>query len=107
MSNDTKVSRIFLLVLFLSNSCPKTKDDCISFLDINKLESKASCTSKLNQKLTYFLNQDNGLETYSPKEKRAILQSLCKACKSKETSLGVNKLKFDQICLMVMLRIDF
>jgi len=34
MPNKTKTHRILRLILFLSNSYPKTKEECISFLDI-------------------------------------------------------------------------
>lgn len=34
MPTETKTHRLLRLILFLSNSYPKTKDDCISFLEI-------------------------------------------------------------------------
>lgn len=43
MPTDTKTHRILRLILFLSNSYPKTKEDCISFLEIRDTTFYSYC----------------------------------------------------------------
>jgi len=43
MPTDTKTHRLFRLILFLSNSYPKTKEDCISFLRIGDTAFYSYC----------------------------------------------------------------
>jgi predicted DNA-binding transcriptional regulator YafY len=43
MSTDTKFHRLFRLILFLSNSYPKTKEECISFLAIGDTAFYSYC----------------------------------------------------------------
>jgi predicted DNA-binding transcriptional regulator YafY len=43
MPTETKTHRLFRLILFLSNSYPKTKDDCISFLGIGDTAFYSYC----------------------------------------------------------------
>jgi proteasome accessory factor C len=146
MTFNTKTHRILRLILFLSNSYQKTKEECCAFLGIkdtafynycndlketgfdlcqkdgkywidyqdkdhrvlrnvlhfseeetyilsktiNKLEGKSDCTSRLNQKLLSFLNQDKALEAYIRKEKSAIVLSLRKAWETKKQILLIN-----------------
>jgi len=146
MPPETKTHRLFRLILFLSNSYPKTKEDCISFLEIgdtafysycnvlketgfdlhqkdgkywinypdqdfqvlrnvlhfseeetyllsrsiDMIEEKQVCATRLKQKLTAFLNQDEAIESYIQKEKSAIVQSLRKAQQRKKQILLIN-----------------
>lgn len=45
MPTDTKTHRLFRLILFLSNSYPKTKEDCISFLEIGDTAFYSYCNT--------------------------------------------------------------
>ncbi len=45
MSTETKTHRILRLILFLSNSYPKTKEDCISFLEIGDTAFYSYCNT--------------------------------------------------------------
>jgi len=45
MPTDTKTHRLFRLILFLSNSYHKTKDDCISFLEIGDTAFYSYCNT--------------------------------------------------------------
>jgi len=43
MPFDTKTHRILRLILFLSNSYPKTKEECIAFLEIKSSAFYSYC----------------------------------------------------------------
>lgn len=45
MPTETKTHRFFRLILFLSNSYPKTKEDCISFLEIGDTAFYSYCNT--------------------------------------------------------------
>lgn len=45
MPTDTKTHRLFRLILFLSNSYPKSKEDCISFLRIGDTAFYSYCNT--------------------------------------------------------------
>ena len=146
MPTETKTHRLLRLIMYLSNSYSKTKEECASFVGIkdsafynyrnvlvdtgfdlrqkdgkywieypdqdhqvlrnilhfseeetyllsrciDMLEEKPGCASRLNQKLTSFLNQDKTIETYIQKEKSEIVQALRKAQKEKKQILLIN-----------------
>lgn len=45
MPTETKTHRLFRLILFLSNSYPKSKEDCISFLEIGDTAFYSYCNT--------------------------------------------------------------
>jgi predicted DNA-binding transcriptional regulator YafY len=45
MPTETKIHRFFRLILFLSNSYPKTKEDCIQFLEIGDTAFYSYCNT--------------------------------------------------------------
>lgn len=146
MSSESKTERLLRLILFLSNSYPKTKDECTAFLGIkdsafysyrnsllntgfdvrqkdgryrieysdqdhqvlrnvlhfseeeayllsktiDRLDERKSCSVRLKQKLTSFLNQDKAIEAYIKKEKSEIVLALRRAQKEKRQIMLVN-----------------
>ena len=58
MPIDTKTHRILRLILFLSNSYPKTKDECTDFLEIKSSAFYNYC--KLLKDIGFDLGQKEG-----------------------------------------------
>lgn len=67
MSSETKTHRILRLILFLSNSYPKTKEECIEFLAIKNSAFYNYCN--LLRDISFDLRQKNGKYWIDYKEK--------------------------------------
>jgi hypothetical protein len=67
MSTETKTHRILRLILFLSNSYPKSKEDCIEFLSIKNSAFYNYCN--LLRDISFDLRQKDGKYWIDCKEK--------------------------------------
>lgn len=75
MLTDTKTHRILRLILFLSNSYPKSKDDCVAFLEIKNTAFYSYCN--LLKSAGFTLRQKEGRYWIDyPEEDFRILQNI-------------------------------